>query len=66
MKVLEFDSLKKLASAAARNVAIEFSADEKYVLWPLFFQGVCAAKEYFLPCKIKIGMRRIRSVFQSS
>ena len=30
MKVLEFDSLKKLANAAARNVAIEFSADEKY------------------------------------
>lgn len=30
MKVLEFDSLKKLAYAAARNVAIEFSADEKY------------------------------------
>lgn len=30
MNVLDFNSLKKLASAAARNVSIEFSADEKY------------------------------------
>ena len=30
MNVLDFNSLQKLASAAARNVSIEFSADEKY------------------------------------
>lgn len=30
MEILEFDSLHKLAKAARRNVAIEFSADEKY------------------------------------